>query len=88
MKDFIEQFDWLKDSFDFDRDGDLDDMEVMIALNSMGVMARAINPTEEKELYELACAGVDITTFDYMDEEEKREAIEDAGLDPDDYDFD
>ena len=65
MKDFIEQFDWLKDSFDFDRDGDLEDMEVMIALNSMGVMARAINP-----------------------EEEKREAIEDAGLDPDDYDLD
>ena len=32
--------------------------------------------------------GLDRTELEYMDEDERREAIEDAGLDPDDYDFD
>lgn len=33
-------------------------------------------------------AGIDPYDFDLMDEDEKREALEDAGLDPDDYDLD
>ena len=31
-------------------------------------------------------AGLDIDELEYMDEDERREALEDAGLDPDDYD--
>ena len=31
---------------------------------------------------------VDATELEYMDADERREALEDAGLDPDDYDFD
>lgn len=37
---------------------------------------------------ELEIAGLDTMELSMMDEEERREAIENAGLDPDDYDFD
>ena len=40
------------------------------------------------EMDELEVAGLDTMELSMMDEEERREAIEDAGLDPDDYDFD
>ena len=39
------------------------------------------------ELEELEMAGLDYDDLSYMDEGERREAFEDAGLDPDDYDF-
>lgn len=42
---------------------------------------------EDDELIdELEMAGLDIDELADMDEDERREAIEDAGLDPDDYD--
>ena len=87
-KDFLNQFGWIADSFDFDRDGALDNAEAMFAMNTFGVMAEARSTEEENSLYELAAAGVDIASFDFMDADERREAIEDAGLDPDDYEFD
>lgn len=37
---------------------------------------------------ELEEAGLDFLELECMDEEERREAIEDAGFDPDDYNFD
>ena len=37
---------------------------------------------------DLELAGLDADELEYMDEDERREALEDAGLDPDDYDFD
>ena len=37
---------------------------------------------------ELSLAGLDATELEYMDADERREALWDAGLDPDDYDFD
>lgn len=36
---------------------------------------------------DLTIAGLDIHELEFMDEDERREAIEDAGLDPDDYDM-
>ncbi len=36
---------------------------------------------------ELEDAGLDRFELEGMDEDERREALEDAGLDPDDYDF-
>ncbi len=45
--------------------------------------------TEVAELEDgLSLAGLDATELEYMDADERREALEDAGLDPDDYDFD
>ena len=48
---------------------------------------------EEQDLFademdELEIAGLDTMELSMMDEAERREAIEDTGLDPDDYDFD
>lgn len=37
---------------------------------------------------DLFLAGLDVTELECMEEDERREALEDAGLDPDDYDFD
>ena len=37
---------------------------------------------------ELEEAGLDSLELECMDEDERREAIEDAGFDPDDYNFD
>ncbi len=36
---------------------------------------------------ELDMAGLDRFELELMDEDERREALEDAGLDPDDFDF-
>ena len=60
----------------------------MFALNTFGVMAEAKTTEGETSLYELASAGVDVASFDFMDADERREAIEEAGLDPDDYELD
>ena len=35
---------------------------------------------------EFEMAGLNVDELEYMDEDERREAIADAGLDPDDYD--
>ena len=32
-------------------------------------------------------AGLDLEELEYMTEEERRKVLEEAGLDPDDYDF-
>ena len=37
--------------------------------------------------YSLALEGVDLDDLEDMSEEERNEALEDAGLDPDDFDF-
>ena len=87
-KDLLNQFGWIVDSFDFDRDGSLDAGEALFAMNTFGVMAESRSSEEEQSLYELAAAGVDVASFDFMDADERREAIEYAGLDPDDYSFD
>lgn len=44
---------------------------------------------EEQDEYvtELSLAGLDPEELAYMDEDERREVLENAGLDPDDYDF-
>ena len=36
---------------------------------------------------ELEMAGLDRLELEFMDEDERREALEDAGLDPDDFDL-
>jgi hypothetical protein len=41
----------------------------------------------EDEDDELELAGLDRFDLEMMDEDERREALDDAGLDPDDFDF-
>ena len=74
--------------FDYDGDGKLNAYEYSI----MDDVVFGHEDTDTSEAYELeddlSLAGLDATDLEYMDVDERREALEDAGLDPDDYDFD
>ena len=58
--------------FDFNRDGKLDGFE---------------RAADFCAFNELELAGLDSEELEYMDEDERREVLEEAGLDPDDFDF-
>lgn len=81
-----------RDLFDFNGDGIVDGFETYVGLQMMaGSRQEAIALTGDDTFY----TGSDSLEEDedeladeleYMDEDERREALEDAGLDPDDYD--
>lgn len=74
--------------FDFDGDGKLNAYEYSV-MDDVVFSNEDTDTSEESELEdELSLAGLDATELEYMDADERREALEDAGLDPDDYDFD
>ena len=87
--------------FDFNRDGHmsaferaaefafLNDLmkEENVDSNSNDEIEEDIEACENR-LSELEMEGLDIDELEFMDEYDRREAIENAGLDPDDYDFD
>ena len=62
------------DVFDFDGSGELE-------------ADFATSDSDDELEDDLTIAGLDIHELEFMDEDERREAIEDAGLDPDDYDM-
>ena len=89
--------DWM----DFNRDGEVDGFETYVGLQMMaGSRQEAIAQTGDDAFYtgsdsleendeladELEMVGLDVDELADMDEDERREALEDAGLDPDDYD--
>lgn len=89
-----------RDLFDFNGDGKIDAFEAEVELQMMaGSREEAIALTGDDSFYtgsdgleeddelvdELEMAGIDIDELADMDEDERREALEDAGLDPDDY---
>lgn len=67
--------------FDFNGDGKLDAFEKAAEFGAF------MNMVDSYQKDELTSLGLDIDELDLMDDDECREAIEDAGLDPDDYDF-
>lgn len=69
------------DLFDFNGDGKMDAFEKAA---EFGAFMNMVNSCQKDEL---TSVGIDIDDLDLMDDDERREAIEDAGLDPDDYDF-
>ena len=77
--------------FDFNHDGELDPMERamdFMAFDEMMKESDGSSDDEDEELVdEIELAGLDYDELSFMDEDERREALEDAGLDPDDYDF-
>ena len=90
-----------RDVFDFNRDGEVDAFELDVSLQMMaGSREEASRLTGDDTFYtgsdtleeeddledELEMAGLDIDELADMDEDERREALEDAGLDPEDYD--
>lgn len=67
--------------FDFNHDGEMDSFERAAEFAFLDEMMQE----EEKTEFELS--GLDADELEFMDPDERREALEDAGLDPDDYDF-
>ena len=86
--------DWM----DFNRDGEVDAAEEYLGLEMMCSSreehealfgdAGDFSDDETDDLDdELEMAGLDRLELELMDEDERREALEDAGLDPDDFDI-
>lgn len=78
--------------FDLNRDGKLNSMERAMEF----MVYNKVTEKDDDEGYEdfeediedeLEMAGLDYDELLFMDEDERIEALEDAGLDPDDYDF-
>ena len=72
--------------FDFNHDGEMSAFE---SAAEFGFLKSIIDEEEKQDkISELESEGLDMDDLSMMDYAERREAIEDAGLDPDDYDFD
>lgn len=89
----------MRNWMDFNGDGEVDFSERMFAdemlcgsqEEHMSLFGNAGDFEEDEEAdleYDAVIAGVDLDELEFMDEEKRREVLEDAGLDPDDYDFD
>lgn len=71
--------------FDFNHDGKVDGFE---RAAEFATFASIMDEAEKKDKQtELELSGLDADELEFMDEDERRESLEDAGLDPDDYDF-
>ncbi|MDD3138075.1 MAG: hypothetical protein PHX08_03770 [Lachnospiraceae bacterium] len=71
--------------FDFNNDGKVDTFEQVAEFATFASIMEADEAEEQKT--ELEMSGLDINELEFMDSDERREALDDAGLDPDDYDF-
>lgn len=67
--------------FDFNGDGKMDVFERAAEFAFLDEI------TKEDQRNEFEMSGLDADELEFMDADERREILEDAGLDPDDYDF-
>ena len=80
---------------DFNRDGEVDATESFFAAEMLcgskeeheALFGDAGDFESDDADDELEMAGLDRFDLELMDEDERREVLEDAGLDPDGYDF-
>ena len=73
--------------FDFDRDGELNSTEKAMELDFLsGGNSSNISINGDDLYQDLSFTGITKDEFELMDDDEKREALEDAGIDVDDYD--
>ncbi|NLL77181.1 MAG: hypothetical protein GX235_08025 [Clostridiales bacterium] len=71
--------------FDFNCDGELNSLERATEFAFLNDM---LNEEEaEEQMTELELSGIDLEELEFMDLDERREALEEVGLDPDEYDF-
>lgn len=90
----------MRDWMDFNGDGEADGAERMFAEEMLcgsreehialfGDAGGFTDSSEDDDFdFDMKIAGLDADELALMDEDERREALEDAGLDLDDYDFD
>ena len=69
------------DLFDFNNDGELDSLEKAA---EFGAFMQMIDFAKKDELTSVGLDPQELSDMGYF---ERRKALEDAGLDPDDYDF-
>lgn len=77
-------------AFDFNHDGELDGFERAMQFEAFEEMTKddvSGDSVDIDEMEDIELAGLDYDELSDMDEEERNEMLEDAGLDPDDYDF-
>lgn len=77
-------------TFDLNHDGKIDACETAFINDTFfedhnGISSRSYDEDDEIE-DELEMAGLDRDELEFMDPEERREALEDAGFDADDFD--
>lgn len=75
------------DMFDLNHDGELDRFERAMELEFLEDLCRETEDADDDDETELEMSGLDPLELEFMDPDERREALEDAGLDPDEYDF-
>lgn len=86
--------DWM----DFNKDGEADATEEFMGMEMLcgsreehemlfGDAGDFDDDSSEDFDDELEMAGLDRDELEFMDEDERREALEEVGLDPDDYEF-
>jgi hypothetical protein len=90
---FMGPFDWM----DLNGDGEVDGAELMFGEEMLCTSREEheallgdegdFGEKSEDEDDELELAGLDRFDLEMMDEDERRKTLEDAGLDPDDFDF-
>lgn len=90
----------MKDWMDLNGDGEIDGAEMMFAEEMLctsreehealfGDAGDFDDDTEDDDFEtDAMAAGLDIDELELMDPDERAETLEEAGLDPDDYDFD
>lgn len=79
---------FLGDLFDVNRDGELDSREQLLDFMAFEEMTKDEECDDDEDgVDDLEMAGLGFDELSMMDDDERREALEDAGLDPDDYDF-
>ncbi len=74
-------------AFDFDHDGNIDAAEWAFINDTIFKEEDTSSSDYDDDVDdELEMAGLDRDELEFMDADERREALEDAGLDPDDFD--
>ena len=81
-------FDLFGGLFDFNNDGHIDTFERVAEIAIVtSVLDDSQDSENEDEMTELELSGLVSEELEFMDEDERREVLEDAGLDPDEFDF-
>ena len=69
--------------FDLNHDGKMSSLESAMELNFLDEMLSV----DDEVKSELELSGLDLDELEFMDADERRKTLQDAGLDPDEYDF-
>ena len=81
----------MRNWMDLNGDGEMDGAEMMFAeemLCTRREKHEALFGDDEDLEIDAMAAGLDVDELELMDPDDRAEALEEAGLDPDDYDFD